>query len=190
MTLSNKITSIRISLCPIFLILFLMDGVRYKILAFIVVIISEITDAMDGYLARKRNQLTMLGKLLDPYADSLFRYTTFLCFTGYIHNGHNLIPIWMVVLIFYRDASIWLLRTISASQNFILSARISGKIKAIIQAVSILIIMLLIILTEFGSNVYLYPISYVLMLLVTIFTLSSGVEYITANWDFLKNIKK
>jgi len=190
MTLSNKITLLRVSLCPLFLILFLLPGVLFKVLALVVVITSEITDALDGYLARKRNQLTLLGKLFDPYADSLFRYTTFLCFTGYIYNNKVLVPIWMVVLIFYRDATIWLLRAISASQDFILSARISGKIKAILQAVTILAIMLLIILTEFGLDVYLGLVSYYGMLLVTVFTLISGTEYIIANREILKRVKR
>jgi len=190
MTLSNKITLFRVSLCPIFLALFLIPGVLYKILALLIVIFSETSDALDGYLARKRNQLTMLGKLFDPYADSIFRYTTFLCFTGYIHGGHNIVPVWMVVLIFYRDATIWFLRTISASQDFILSARISGKLKAIFQAITILLIMLLIILTEFGLNVYLNNIAYYAMLMVTLFTLISGVEYLIANWKLIKSVKR
>jgi CDP-diacylglycerol---glycerol-3-phosphate 3-phosphatidyltransferase len=190
MTLSNKITLLRVSLCPVFVVFFLSHGVVYKIIALIIVILSEISDALDGYLARKRNQLTLLGKLFDPYADSLFRYTSFLCFTGYVFNDHSLIPVWMVVLIFYRDSTIWLLRTIAASQDFILSARISGKIKAILQAIAILLIMLLIIITEFGFNVFLGQISYYAMLLVTIFTLISGIEYIIANWKLIKSVKR
>src|SRR5205085_953924 len=93
------------------------------------VIVAELTDLFDGMAARRRNQVTELGKILDPMADSIFRLSVFLAFT----QGIVALPLWLVLLFFYRDSIISMLRTICALRGFTLAARFSGKVKAVVQ---------------------------------------------------------
>jgi CDP-diacylglycerol--glycerol-3-phosphate 3-phosphatidyltransferase len=98
------------------------------ILVLVLTLLIEVTDVLDGYLARRWKQVSDAGKFLDPLADSISRSTVFLCFlmAGYV-------PLWMVALIFYRESTISGLRIAGAAQNVIIAARWSGKSKAILQ---------------------------------------------------------
>jgi len=128
MTLPNILTSIRLILSPVLAILFLNDGpaARYAILG--IVILSELTDLFDGYMARKRGQVTDLGKLLDPMADSIYRDTIFLCLAVV-----NQVSLFLVLPILYRDSIISTLRTVCAYKGIVLAARMSGKVKAVLR---------------------------------------------------------
>lgn len=79
MTVPNFITIIRILLVPVFCILYFMPGLRWA--AFIVLVLSGISDVLDGIIARKFNQVSRLGKVLDPIADKLFQLSTVICIT-------------------------------------------------------------------------------------------------------------
>lgn len=102
------------------------------IVVLVLTVLIEVTDVLDGHLARRWKQVSDAGKFLDPLADSISRSTVFLCFlmAGYV-------PLWMVALIFYRESTISGLRIAGASQNVIIAARWSGKSKAILQAIFI-----------------------------------------------------
>jgi CDP-diacylglycerol--glycerol-3-phosphate 3-phosphatidyltransferase len=91
-------------------------------------IIGEVTDIADGQIARRYGSVSEVGKLLDPMADSLFRMLVFLAF---LHVGW--MPLWMVAVLFVRDILVAYLRIFSALQQVVLSARLSGKVKAVSQ---------------------------------------------------------
>jgi CDP-diacylglycerol--glycerol-3-phosphate 3-phosphatidyltransferase len=104
--------------------------------ALAVAVSFELTDAFDGWVARSRNEVSDFGKILDPLADSISRFTVFLCFlvAGYA-------DVWSVAIIFWRDAIVATLRVLSAGQDVVLAARTWGKGKAVVQAVAILSIL-------------------------------------------------
>lgn len=141
--------------------------------------LSELSDACDGYLARKFNQVTDLGKILDPMADSLSRLGVFFCFT----QGEIGLPLEIPFLMLYRDVSISTLRTICALRGFALAARWSGKLKAAVQAGSAFSILFL--LGGFDRGLISRTMFDFLIvsfgLLAAGFSLFSGIEYITAN---------
>ena len=146
--------------------------------------ISELSDIFDGFLARRYNKVTELGKLLDPMADSIFRLSVFLAFT----QGVVQLPLLLVCLFFYRDSVISTLRTVCALRGVALAARLSGKIKAVIQAMTGFFILILFIPYSLGvlkedlfQEISLYSVSAAL-----IYTLYSGVEYIYANRMYIK----
>ena len=135
MNLPTKITFTRIVGSPLFIISFYL-GQRHKEflwVALALVIAFEITDLIDGLLARRWGQVTELGKVLDPFADCISRFSVFLCFmfAGYAH-------IFMVALIFYRDIIVANIRIAAAMKGTVIQARTSGKIKAVVQAAVIL----------------------------------------------------
>ena len=181
MNLPNSLTIFRILISPLFMVFFIMDTPTTKIIALSILFISEWTDLLDGYIARKYQLVTDVGKLLDPLADNLFRFSIFLCF---LVKGHA--PLWMIAVFFYRDSMVSWLRTIAASQNLILAARTSGKIKALSQAAATFFIVLLVTIHDFYKIPHLATINYSLMLMATLVTLYSGLEYFYANSHVLK----
>ncbi len=147
MTIPNYITISRLLISPIFLFFYLKYeamgistfGLFFILLSLLTLL--EISDVADGYLARKYHQVSDLGKLLDPMADSIARITIFLTFTV----GLVQLPMILVFVFLYRDSVSSTLRTVCALRGLALAARWSGKIKAILQAISCYVILLLIL---------------------------------------------
>lgn len=193
MTISNRLTLLRLAFGPLFWFFFLAIGdIWAMFVALAIVIVTEVTDALDGFLARKRGDTTDFGKLLDPFADSVSRYSFFLCFTGYyfVNGPDDAVPIIFVLLIFYRDATVSFIRSIAAGQAVIVSARKSGKVKAIFQAITTHTIVISVIIQKFYSRFPDGYIAFTMMFLVTCVTLWSAYDYITGNWDVLQKTRK
>lgn len=146
-------------------------------------VVSEASDAFDGYVARKFNQVTDFGKILDPMADSIYRISVFLTFTRPPVN----VPLLLVFVFLYRDSVISTLRTICAFRGFALAARSSGKIKAIIQAGAALVILILMIPRSMGaiSESFLHNASIIAVSIAAAYALYSGVEYLFANREYV-----
>jgi CDP-diacylglycerol--glycerol-3-phosphate 3-phosphatidyltransferase len=190
LNIASQITVSRIVLTPVFILVFIYDNdmlyqnnhIIFKSLAFLMVVLFMVTDYLDGYLARKMNQVSTLGKLLDPFSDKIANMTIFLCFmtSNYAH-------IYMVAAIYFREASVETLRTLAASKGYILDARQSGKYKTAIQGTGILVILMMGILADFFPNYssLLNHIPLWIMGFVTLATLLSGFDYFYANRKLL-----
>lgn len=180
----------RIFISPIFLIFYLKYqhlGITLHALPFVLIFLlglSELSDFFDGYLARKFNVVTELGKILDPMADSITRLTILLTFT----QGFIDLPLLLVFVFVYRDAMISTLRTVCALKGVTLAARTSGKIKAVLQALSIFLILILMIPYAWGvlSLMQLQQISLVIISGAAFYTVFSGAEYIYTNRLYIK----
>lgn len=135
MKLSNMITMLRVILSPVFIFVFFAvdSAAEYKtaliIILWIIFFLIEISDFIDGMVARMLSQVTDIGKLLDPFADSLSRLSYFLCF---MIGG--IMPLWVFVLVLYRDLWLGFLRLLLMKKGIALGSRLSGKIKAWIYA--------------------------------------------------------
>lgn len=180
----------RIFISPIFLIFYLKYqylGIALHILPFVLIFLlglSELSDFFDGYLARKFNLVTDLGKILDPMADSITRLTILLTFT----QGFIGLPLLLVFVFIYRDAMISSLRTLCALKGVALAARTSGKIKAVLLAISIFLILILMIPYAWGilSLMQLQQISLLIISAAAFYTIYSGAEYIYTNRLYIK----
>ena len=113
MNLPNLLSLIRIILTPLFIILLFSDVPNAKFFALLVFAIAAITDAYDGYLARKYNQITPEGKFLDPLADKILVLSAFISF-AFI----GIIDFWMVGVIIFRDSFMTGLRWIISNRGF------------------------------------------------------------------------
>jgi len=131
-----------------------------------VFLLASLTDFLDGFIARRRQQVTRLGKLLDPAADKLL---TSAAFISLVELG--LAPAWMVVIIIAREFAVSALRSLAASENVVLGAIPSAKVKTVLQIVAI---SLLIIYNQLGEFEHLAPVSLWLAMLASLY---SGVEY-------------
>jgi CDP-diacylglycerol--glycerol-3-phosphate 3-phosphatidyltransferase len=157
LTLPNILTLLRLLSAPVFLALFFGLGEvcspRDQWIRLLVclglVILSEVSDALDGYFARKYKQVSDFGKLMDPYADSAFRLTVLFSFAG---SSHKWVPLWMVVVLLYRDILTSVVRTFAMKRGVVVAARVSGKLKAISQAAAIISVLVIAAVQELSAR--------------------------------------
>ena len=179
----NVLTIARIFITPIFLAVILMDTLPHKFLiACVIFSIGSITDAVDGHLARKNNQITNFGKFLDPIADKILTTSALLAFMSM-----GLCNIWIVTLVLTREFAIASVRMIAAAGGVVIPANIWGKIKTVSQMVFTILIMLLGETWEIISNTNavlfaklpdLSLISNGLLWITAILTVISGIIYL------------
>jgi CDP-diacylglycerol--glycerol-3-phosphate 3-phosphatidyltransferase len=179
----NILTLARIIITPFFLWIILFDDLPHRFLfACIVFSIGAITDAVDGHLARKNNQITNFGKFLDPIADKVLTTSALLAFMSM-----GLCNIWIVMLVLTREFAIASVRMIAASNGVVIPANVWGKIKTVTQMVFTILIMLL------GEAYYIVEMKHIdlfsrlpdlslvsngLLWVTAIFTVLSGVVYL------------
>lgn len=192
MTLAHYFTFIRIFISPVFLLVYLyyqdlgLSPYFLPIVLMFLLGVSELSDAIDGYVARKYDQVTDLGKIFDPMADSIYRLSVFLTFT----LDPVKLPMGLVFIFLYRDSVVSTLRTICAFKGFALAARASGKMKAVVQAVAAFCVLILMLMQSVGllSLSELTSYSTWIVGLAGAYTLFSGVDYIYANRVYVKKI--
>ena len=175
LNLPNKLTIFRVILIPVFIIA-LMSGIipepvnRY--VGVVIFCVASFTDYLDGHIARKYNLVTNFGKFMDPLADKLLVSSALICM---IELGF--LPAWIVIIIISREFIITGFRLIAAEGGLVIAASWWGKIKTVTQ-------MLMIILVLLGVGGI---IGNILIILATVFTVISGVDYIVKNIGVLKN---
>jgi len=141
-TLPNIITVARIAACPVIFFLAISPGIGARFWAFALFVIAGLSDVWDGYLARRYELITDMGKLLDPIADKLLLVATFVPFYIVSHAGSDVglipvfgeMPLWVMVVIFGRELFITLFRSYAARRGVVIAAGKSGKRKALFQA--------------------------------------------------------
>ena len=191
MAIPNMLTVMRIFLTPIFIICLFSDFFGAQLWALVIFIVASITDAYDGYLARKNNMVTDTGRFLDPLADKILVSSAFISF-----SIMGLIDIWMVALIIFRDLFVMGLRLLMSRRGFIM---ITSKISKSKTAVQIgIIIFTLLFLTLKGFNWVLledylifineYQLVYYLTMIAVIFTVYTGYTYIQENRKAIQEI--
>lgn len=171
MNLANKLTLARIFLVPIFLIAISVK-LKYGIGIYIaagVFILAASTDGLDGYVARKKNQVTRLGKFMDPLADKLLISAALISLVELRE-----VPAWVAMIIIGREFAITGLRTIAASEGVVMAASKLGKVKTVTQIVAIV---LLLFSKKIPFNLFGYPVGTIALWLAVFFTIWSGMEY-------------
>lgn len=141
LNLPNLITLARIAACPAIFFMALADGVGIRFAAFVLFVLAGLSDLWDGYLARKYEMITDMGKLLDPLADKLLLLATFIPFYMISHRTGDMwllpywgaFPMWVMVVIFGRELTITIFRQWAAHRNVVIAAGKSGKYKALFQ---------------------------------------------------------
>lgn len=179
MNLPNKLTLFRIFLIPVIVLVLLLDFSSSSLIAVVLFIIASITDAMDGYIARRDNLVTDFGKFMDPLADKLLVISVLICMIQI-----NLVASWMVIIIVARELTVSILRAIAAADGKVIAAGGSGKLKTITQMLAIIFLLLG---EYFGPG--LFMVGTILMVIATVLTLYSGAEYLYKNKEIFMNSK-
>lgn len=177
MNTPNKLTVLRMFLAPVFLAIFLAKGIPcHYWWAVLVFSVAAITDAVDGKLARKNDQITVFGKLLDPVADKMLTTAALL---GFMQDG--LCNIWIVMIVLTREFAVTSVRLIASAEGVVIPANLWGKLKTVSQMTFTILIMVLAAVQEMGVLPGSFPLSFFSNLLLWItaaLTVVSGVIYL------------
>tara|TARA_B110000116_G_scaffold68092_1_gene58707 strand:- start:194 stop:748 length:555 start_codon:yes stop_codon:yes gene_type:complete len=174
--LPNMLSFSRIIISPIFAYFLIKKTFIFSIVALIIFLIGSLTDILDGYIARKYNIGTELGKYIDPLADKILVATAF-CILSYFYPVQ--VPIWMILVILFRDIFIMLYRSFLIKKNISFKTSKFAKFKTFYQVV---IIHLLLILHVFNPNIIiLNNFAYILVLVSLFLSIITAIHYIVSN---------
>lgn len=197
MNLPNKLTLLRILIVPIIVIipffrilnetiLFAIDNSFSKttfslanLLVLVFFIIASVTDYLDGHLARKNNQITDFGKLMDPLADKILVVATLIVLLewGRMYG-------WAIILIVAREFLVTGIRQLGVAKGRVIAASYFGKAKTVTQMITI--IYLLVFAPGFSSATGI--IGFILIIVATILTVASGLDYVIKNRNLIQSM--
>jgi len=135
MTTANKITLARIAMIPFFVVFALMEGFQWQAAALALFCIASATDFLDGYIARKYNQVTDFGKFVDPLADKLLQMSAYICLT-LIDFIHLVFPIIMIIKELYMIIGAAILLKI-ARKKVTIQSNLWGKLGTVFMAMAV-----------------------------------------------------
>lgn len=181
MNTPNKLTVLRILLVPVFIVLLMMGS---RIGAGIVFIAASLTDTLDGYLARKNNEITVFGKFMDPLADKLLVCSALICLC-YLRE----MPYWVVIIIVGRDFIISGFRLIAAERGIVIAANMWGKVKTVVQMVTVIVLVFNFGQLFAGTEALFTALGSCLIYLSAILTVVSLVIYLKDNIGVLKDVE-
>lgn len=189
MNLPTKITVSRLVLIPVFIALFLIPFPYHQLIATAVFVVASLTDWLDGHIARKYNMVTTLGKFLDPVADKvLVASALILATTLEVGIGDKIAIVVCSVVIIARELIITCFRTIAATKNVILAADKIGKAKTATQLTGLTFYLSFAEVGELNATVgqVFFYIGFVCLMIATVLTLVSALNYIIKNRAVLK----
>lgn len=194
MNLPNKLTMMRVVLVPVFMIFAAVSHygtadfhAAYMLIAGVIFAIASITDFLDGYLARKNHLVTDFGKFMDPLADKCLTTAAFI----YMVTDHVCSPIVLAVILF-REFAVAGVRMLAAETGTVIAANMWGKVKTVLQMLTIIFYYFGTALT-WGNSIMIGAdcvfLSYWLCWLVAIATAVSGIKYLWDNRSFINTAK-
>jgi CDP-diacylglycerol--glycerol-3-phosphate 3-phosphatidyltransferase len=175
MTTASKITLVRVLFIPVYMVLMYMSGGEsgpWLWAALGLFVIASLTDFLDGYIARKYNQVSDFGKFLDPLADKLLTIAAMLMFCEW----DAMFPAWALMIVLTREFAVTGLRLVAVGKGNVIAAGWSGKIKTASTMVGLCVLM------AFPDISWL---RWCVVAVIVITTVYSGVEYFIRNWKCL-----
>jgi len=190
LNLPTKITLVRIAMIPIMVVIYYLEAIPYRsLIAGAVFVLAAGTDFLDGYLARKNNQVTNLGKFLDPIADKVLIMTALFLLV----ESHTIPVIFGAVsgiIILARELIVTGFRQVAAANNVVIAADMTGKVKAVFQDIALAFFFLLADLPKDAAFTEIFAwISYVMLAIAVVLTIVSGINYIVKNKQVLSDPK-
>ncbi|MDF2803031.1 MAG: CDP-diacylglycerol--glycerol-3-phosphate 3-phosphatidyltransferase [Anaerocolumna sp.] len=179
MNLPNKITIARVFMIPVFLVIYLVPGIpSANYIAAAIFIIACLTDALDGYLARKYHLVTNFGKFADPLADKLLVSAALICFVEL-----KLVPAWIIIIIISREFIISGFRLVASDNGVVIAASNLAKLKTTAQ-----MIMSILLIVHLDNQVF-HVLEQIFIYASLILTIASLVEYLYKNRNVLADKK-
>jgi CDP-diacylglycerol--glycerol-3-phosphate 3-phosphatidyltransferase/cardiolipin synthase len=183
----NILTTARVIAVPFFVFFFYKGS---YIVAFIIFVLASLTDMLDGLIARKYNLVSNFGKFMDPLADKILTYSAFCLFVEY-----KMIPAYFLIIVLFREFAVAGIRMLAAEKGKVIAADIFGKIKTLLQMISIPLYLLVLALPQTGLipagkegiGTIIGSAAYWLMVASIVMTVVSGYNYIAKNIGVLKD---
>lgn len=202
MNLPTKLTILRILLIPVFVALYLVEFPYHDVIATGIFLIASLTDFLDGYIARKYNMVTDMGKFLDPIADKVLVMSALVLLCVEFTGTEGLIVLICTIIILAREFIISGFRLIAAGKNLVLAADKLGKAKTVMQMISLVTLLI----TPFAFSLYgtivpetpaQFPILGIIvvmlgltsLIIATLLAILSAINYISKNSSVLKENK-
>ncbi|MFH5832788.1 CDP-diacylglycerol--glycerol-3-phosphate 3-phosphatidyltransferase [Halalkalibaculum sp. DA3122] len=186
----NILSTLRIILAPIFLIMYIQDEVVWRSLSIAVFAVAVVTDFFDGYIARLYGAQTSYGVFLDPLADKILTFAGFICLP---FIDADQFPWWAVALIVLRDLFVTGMRMLADQRNVEMKTRLTAKFKTMSQMFFLYITLMVgvfietdVMLSEFCEQLLETELLGWLMIAIVILTVYSGFEYVFINRDIFK----
>lgn len=176
MSLANRVTVTRILLVPLFLYFVLANIPFGSYVAAAIFIVAASTDGLDGYLARKRKEVTNLGKLLDPLADKLLITAALVALVEL-----GVLPAWVAIIIISREFAVTGLRAMAAAEGVVIQASGVAKLKTISQIAAIVALLV----DNYPFSLIGFPFSQIAVGVAVLLTIWSGLEYFIAAGKYL-----
>lgn len=176
LTLANLLTFSRILLIPVFVVLFINPTPKRSLAAAVVFIIAAVTDLLDGYIARRRGEITRLGRLLDPIADKLLVLSGLILLVQF-----DRVMALVAILIIAREVAVTGVRAIAATEGVVLEAETIGKWKMALQVIAIVLLIL-----EGSMAALAWPLHWLgtgLLYVALVLGLVSGGQYLVSFWQ-------
>ncbi len=195
MNLPNKLTLARIILAPFFMVFLLIDNVYFRYLATLIFVTAALTDAYDGYLARKTGVITGFGKFMDPLADKILVSTAFISFValGYVQA-------WMVLVIILREFLVTGLRSLAAYKGVVIMPSYLAKWKTACQMTVIVVILVYVNLKSalvspgnqwpIFSTYSIFSLFDIMVFVTMLLTVVTGIDYVVKNGFLIKGVLK
>jgi CDP-diacylglycerol--glycerol-3-phosphate 3-phosphatidyltransferase len=161
-----------------------------EIAASVLFVLASITDGLDGYLARRRKQITTIGMLLDPIADKIMVTAALVALVAYIPQ---VVKVWIVVVIIGREFLISGLRSIASSEGFTIQASDLGKLKTVVQIVSVVAAILAHRWVEWQFGVLIIPVRWIAiaaMYFTVLVSTISAIDYFVGFWKQIDHASK
>ena len=174
MTTASKITLIRVAFIPAYMVLMYLSGGQSNLWMWIslaLFIIASLTDYVDGYIARKYNQVSDFGKFLDPLADKLLTIAAMVMFCEW-----GSFPAWALMIVLTRDFAVTGLRLVAVGKGTVIAAGWSGKVKTASTMIGLCVLM------AFPTNAL---VAWIVVGTIVATTVYSGTEYFIQNWKCL-----
>ena len=175
MTTASKITLVRVAFIPVFMVfMYLSQGVANSWQLWVslaIFVVASLTDYIDGYIARKYNQVSDFGKFLDPLADKLLVIAAMAMFCEW-----GIFPAWALMIVLTREFAVTGLRLVAVGKGTVIAAGKSGKFKTASTMIGLCVMM--------GFPQFL-ALNWIIIAVIVVTTLYSGVEYFIQNWNCL-----
>lgn len=174
MTTATKITLLRVVMIPAYMVFMYLSGGHSNLFMWIglgIFILASVTDFIDGYIARKYNQVSDFGKFLDPLADKLLTIAAMAMFCQW-----GSFPAWALMIVLTREFAVSGLRMVAGPKGKVIAAGQSGKFKTASSMIGLCVLM------AFPTNVL---IAWIVVAVIVITTVYSGIEYFVQNWKCL-----
>lgn len=185
MTTASKITLVRIFLIPIMVIVLYIPSLKTvspllnmdwaQLIFAMLFVLGSFSDFLDGYVARKYNQITDFGKFLDPLADKVLVFSALFYL---MLEMPNRVMLFTVIIIMFREFMVSALRLVTASKNVVVAASIWGKLKTIFTMIALIILLF----NDFGLTPIIGNIIYYIAVLLT---LISGIDYLVKMMPYI-----